>query len=95
MHGPDGRDYKNIVRYVEVERPSLLVYDHGGEEEMQDVRFRMKISLVDLGGRTELAMRHLFPTAEERDRVVREFGAVEGARNTLDRLAAFLAVGSK
>jgi uncharacterized protein YndB with AHSA1/START domain len=30
MHGPDGVDYPNTTRYLEVEKYSRLVYDHGG-----------------------------------------------------------------
>ena len=29
MHGPDGTDYPNLTRYVEVVRPERLVYEHG------------------------------------------------------------------
>src|SRR4051812_33496265 len=27
MHGPDGRDYENLIRYEIVEAPKLLVYN--------------------------------------------------------------------
>jgi len=32
MHGPDGVDYRNITQYLEVEKHSRLVYDHGANE---------------------------------------------------------------
>ena len=34
MHGPDGVDYPNVTRYLVVEPPKRLVYDHGGSDEM-------------------------------------------------------------
>jgi len=36
-------------------------------------------------------MRAVFPTSAERDRVVKEFGAVEGGKQTLERLGEHLA----
>ena len=46
---------------------------------------------VDIGGgRTRLIFWALFPTAAERDRVAKEYGAVEGAKQTLGRLADYL-----
>jgi len=38
-----------------------------------------------------LTMRLLFPTPEARDFAIKEYGAIEGGRQTLDRLAALLA----
>ena len=35
-------------------------------------------------------MRAVFPTAEAREKVVREFGAIEGGKQTIDRLGEFL-----
>ncbi len=29
MHGPDGVDYPNATKYLEVEKYSRMVYDHG------------------------------------------------------------------
>lgn len=92
MHGPDGRDYQNRVTYEEVARPQRLVYRHGGEEaDLEPVEFRNTVTFEDLGGRTRLTMRAVFPSAAERDRVAREHGAVEGGEQTLARLAEYLA----
>jgi hypothetical protein len=46
----------------------------------------------DLGSsHTRLTLNALFPTAAERDRVVRDHGAEKGAAETLGRLADYLA----
>jgi uncharacterized protein YndB with AHSA1/START domain len=89
MHGPDGKDWPNWVRYHEVVRPERLVYDHGGERS--EPEFHVTVTFADEGGRTRLTMRSVFPTAAARDYVVREFGAIEGGNQTLDRLTAYLA----
>src|SRR4051812_33255465 len=31
MHGPDGKDWPNWIRYLEIVPNQRLVYDHGGE----------------------------------------------------------------
>lgn len=91
MHGPDGTDYTNRVVFEEIVRPERLIYSHGGAEDVEPVQFRNTVTFEDLGGRTRLTMRAVFPSAEERDRVAREYGAVEGGEQTLARLAEYLA----
>jgi uncharacterized protein YndB with AHSA1/START domain len=90
MHGPDGRDYENRITYQEIVRPERLVYSHGGGEEVEPVTFQTTVTFEDVGGKTRLTMRALFPSAAERDRVAREYGAVEGANQHLERLATHL-----
>jgi len=91
MHGPDGRDYQNRIVYEEVARPKRLVYAHGGAEDVEPVNFRVTVTFDEDGGKTRLTMRMVFPSAEERERVAREYGAVEGGRQTLARLAHYVA----
>ena len=90
MHGPDGIDYPNVVKYIEVVRPERLVYEHSSDDSGDDL-FTNTITFDDVDGKTRLTMRALFATAEERDRVVEEHGAIEGGKQTLARLAEFLA----
>lgn len=91
MHGPDGVDYPNKIVYLEVAKPERLVYDHGSDGEGAEPDFRVTVTFADEGGKTRLTMRSVFPTAEARDYVVREFKAIEGGNQTLDRLAQYLA----
>lgn len=90
MHGPDGRDYKNKIVFLEVEGPSRLVYRHAGEEDDEGVKFHTTVTFADLAGKTRVTLRMVFDAPAERDRVEREYGAVEGGRQTLERLAAHL-----
>jgi len=87
MHGPDGRDYKNRIIFTEVVAPERLVYRHAGEDEHEDVRFYVTVVFQAQGGKTLLTMRSVFATAQERDDVVTKFGAMEGGKQTLERLA--------
>ena len=91
MHGPDGRDYQNKITYIEVVRPKRLVYKHGGEEGLEPVQFQTTVTFDEQGGKTTLTMRGIFTSAAERDRVVKEYGAIEGGKQTLGRLSEYLA----
>jgi len=95
MHGPDGVDYPNRITYEEVVAPERLVYAHTGDGESDDARFRVTVTFAESrttrGPQTRIVMRMLFETAAERDRVVTQYGAIEGANQTLDRLAQHLA----
>jgi uncharacterized protein YndB with AHSA1/START domain len=88
MHGPDGRDYQNLVTFDEIVKPERLVYRHG--DDVEPVQFRTTVTFEDLGGKTRLTLRAQFPTADARDRVVNEYGAAEGAVQTIERLANYL-----
>lgn len=92
MHGPDGRDYKNKIVYIEVEKPERLAYKHAGDEETEPVNFHVTVTFVEKGGKTELSMRSVFPSAEELARVVKEYKADEGLTQTLNRLREYLAL---
>jgi uncharacterized protein YndB with AHSA1/START domain len=72
---------------VKLER---LVYRHAGEEEHEDVRFHVTVTFQAQGRNTLLTMRSLFATAQEREDVVTKYGALEGGKQTLERLAEFV-----
>ncbi len=91
MHGPDGRDYENRITFEDVEPPKRLVYRHGGEDDVEPVQFRTTVTFEDLGGKTRLSMRGVFPSAAERDRVIKEYGADKGMIQTLSRLSDYVA----
>jgi uncharacterized protein YndB with AHSA1/START domain len=90
MHGPDGTDYPNATRYVTIEEPKRLVYDHGTEEG-QPPMFRATVTFEDYGGKTMVTLRSVFPSKEARDQVVREHKAIEGGEQHLARLGEYVA----
>ena len=92
MHGPDGRDYDNRITFDVIERPARLEYHHGGDIDVEPVQFRNTVTFEDLGGnRTRVTMHAVFPSAAERDRVIKEYGAAKGAEETLSRFAEYVA----
>jgi uncharacterized protein YndB with AHSA1/START domain len=90
-HGPDGRDYQNRITFDEIVKPERIVYRHGGGDDVEPVQFKTTVTFEDLGGKTRLTMRGVFPSAAERERVIREYGADMGMVETLNRLEQYLA----
>jgi uncharacterized protein YndB with AHSA1/START domain len=91
MHGPDGTDYPNHSVFTEVVYPERLVYTHGGSRAGgPQADFIATWSFEAIGAQTRVTIRMVFPTAAARDTVVREYGAIEGGRQTLERLAEHL-----
>ncbi|MFC5471149.1 SRPBCC family protein [Cohnella suwonensis] len=92
MHGPDGTDYENQIVFVEIAQPERLAYAVSDGEEDSPGQFEATVTFAEVeGNRTTVTMRSLFKSAEERDYVVREYGAIEGGNQTLDRLGELLA----
>lgn len=91
MHGPDGTDYPNRIVYTRIEKPERLEYDHyGHKDEWGDPpHFKATITFEQLEEKCRLTLRLLFPTARARNEAA-EFGAIEGGKQTLGRLAGYL-----
>ena len=92
MRGPDGANYPNKSVFKEIVPQERIVYSHGGgREDGPGVSFTATWTFESVGpDQTRLTVRHVFPSAEMRDRIVREFGAIEGAKQTMARLAEHL-----
>jgi uncharacterized protein YndB with AHSA1/START domain len=90
MHGPDGRDYQNRITFDEIVAPERIVYRHGGDD-VEPVQFSTTVLFEDLGSKTRLIWRGVFPSAEERARVIREYGADSGLVQTVARLVDYVA----
>jgi uncharacterized protein YndB with AHSA1/START domain len=90
MHGPDGRGYENRVTFDEIVKNERLVYHHGGDD-VEPVQFRTTVTFEDLSNnRTRVTLRGVFPSAAERARVIKEYGADKGMVQTLARLADYV-----
>lgn len=90
MHGPDGTDYPNSLRFEEITPPGRIVFLHGERADDPNA-FRSIITLEDADDGTEVTLRSVFQTKEQRDTAVAEYHAVEGGEQTLGRLAEYLA----
>ena len=64
------------------------MYDHS-DENGEDM-FRATITFDERDGKTEVTLRALFASAAERTKHVEEYGAIEGGKQTLARLAEYL-----
>jgi len=92
MRGPDGTNYPNKSIFKEIVKPERIVYSHGGRREGgPGVSFVATWTFETVeAGRTRLTLRQIFPSAAERDFIVKEFGAIEGGKQTLERLGEYL-----
>lgn len=93
MRGPDGANYPNQHVFKEIAKPERIVFSAGGRREGGPGVSFISTWTFDAvePGKTKVTIRMVFPTAAERDFVVKEFGAIEGGKQTLERLAEFLA----
>lgn len=90
MHGSNGVDYPNLIVYAEITAPERLAWVHSADEDDENA-FTVVVEFEDLGERTKVTMRSDFGTVEARDYLIRNVGALEGGRQTLARLAEYLA----
>lgn len=92
MHGPDGTDYLNESVFLEVVKPQRIVYSHGGGKKGDPVpTSEATWTLEAQGNKTKLTGRMVFPSAAVREHVVKTYGAIEGGKQTLERLSEYLA----
>ncbi|HEX6533681.1 MAG TPA: SRPBCC family protein [Gemmatimonadaceae bacterium] len=88
MHGPDGVDYPNTTRYIEVEPCARLVYDHGAHDDRPPL-FRVTVLFTEVRGGTRMDMRMTLPTPEAAEATRKHIKEV-GGNSTWDRLAEYL-----
>jgi uncharacterized protein YndB with AHSA1/START domain len=91
MHGPDGTDYPNHSMFQEVLYPERLVFAHGcSRPGGPEADFIGTWTFEAIDGKTRVTIHMVFPSAAQRDIVVKEYGAIEGGKQTLERLAEHL-----
>jgi len=97
MHGPDGANYPIESVFQEVVAPARLVFAQGGKREGGPSISFVSTWTFDLtaSGNTKVTIRMVFPSPSARDLVVREFGAIEGGKQTLERLGEHLSTVAK
>ena len=87
MVAPDGTRYTNQSVFKEITPPSRLVYDHGDGTR---VWFEMTVTLQETGKGTLVTIRQLYLNREARDEVVNKYGAIEGGKQHLAKLEAYV-----
>ena len=72
-------------------KPERIEFSHGGGRKGDPAaQFDATWTFEAVGAQTKVTIYMLFPTAADRDRVVNEYGAIEGGKQTLARLANYL-----
>jgi uncharacterized protein YndB with AHSA1/START domain len=87
MVGPDGTRYPNHSVFKEITPLSRLVFDHGDGERMW---FEATVTLQETGIGTLITLRQLYLSRESRDEVVDKYGAIEGGKQHLAKLEAYI-----
>jgi uncharacterized protein YndB with AHSA1/START domain len=88
MHGM-GRDWDNKIIYTEVIKPSLLSYKHTGAKD-EAYHFTVTVSFEELDGKTLLTMQSIFQSKAIIEELNRKVNAIEGGKQTLNRLENYL-----
>lgn len=93
MHGPDGVDWPNWIRYSLIQPPARIEYEHGGADPVRR-EFVNVITLEEVGegsdAGTRVTLRLTLPNRASRDAKV-DFGVLQGGQQTLERLEQFVA----
>ncbi len=88
MHGPDGKNYPNKTKFLEVVDYSKMSYDHGASDD-QPPLFRVTVLFTETNGQTELDFTMAFENAEIATQM-KKFIKKAGGDSTWDRLAEYL-----
>ncbi|MFJ9630767.1 SRPBCC family protein [Streptomyces sp. NPDC101175] len=89
LHGPDGTDYAEWIRWTRIVPPERIELLHGETRDDPDA-FASVLTLAADGTATRIVMRTLFPTRELRDEAAEKYHAIEGGEQTLGNLAAYV-----
>ncbi|MBG0822843.1 SRPBCC domain-containing protein [Planomonospora sp. ID91781] len=89
MHGPDGTDYTEWISWTEIAPPERIALLHGESRDDPNA-FESVLTFEPDGTATRIEMRTIFPTKELRDEAVEKYHAIEGGRQTLSNLAAYV-----
>jgi uncharacterized protein YndB with AHSA1/START domain len=94
IHGPDGSAYPNHWAWKEITPPERIVWLYGMSKDDPHA-VPTTVTLVEKGTTTEVTLRILFGSKEEKDEKVAKYYAAEGARQTLDSLATWVAAHAR
>jgi uncharacterized protein YndB with AHSA1/START domain len=90
MPGPGGSEVSFKVKFVEIDKPARLVYDHGTDAEDAPEPVRTTVTFEEQNGKTKVTLQLHFATAGAREEAAKH-GAVAGAKQALKNLADYVA----
>ena len=77
------------ITWTEISPPERIALLHG-ESRGDPNAFESVLTFEPAGAATRMEMRTVFPTKDLRDEVVEKYHAIEGGRQTLSNLAAYV-----
>ena|SRR5690242_19835475 len=90
LHGPDGTDYSEWIRWLRIAPPERIVLLDGESRDYPNA-FESIVTFALEEAATRIEMRTVFPTKELRDEAAERYHAIEGGTQTLRSLAAYVA----
>jgi len=90
MRTPDGTDVAFSGRYLEITPPSRLVYTQVFEQMADAGEMTITVTFEELGGKTLLVSREVYPSKEARDSAL-ESGMEHGMKEAMDQLDVLVA----
>ena len=93
IQGPDGNAYPNHWTWKEIVPPERIVWLYGSSKDDPHA-VPTTVTLVERGATTEVTMRILYGSKEERDEKIAKYYAAQGAKQSLDSLAAYVATAA-
>jgi uncharacterized protein YndB with AHSA1/START domain len=94
MHAPNGMDFPNSITYELVDEPNKLVLLHKESTEFGLKAWRAEVTFETIDDNTRVTMRNRFADPAEKAKHVTNFGAIEGAEQTLARLGDHVTANS-
>lgn len=83
--GRNGVLYPYVVSFVEIDKPTRLVYDYRADLENANA-VRTNVTFEEEDGKTKVTLQLLFASAKERESATK-YGAIVGAMQALESLA--------
>lgn len=90
MHGPDGTDYPNKIRFKEIDQFKSIRFMHFGEDETNNPFYQEISFIIHSKESCEIIMMAEFDSVETLEYLVSNFNALEGGKQTLNRLGNFV-----
>ena len=90
LHGPDGADYPNHRTYTAIVPEMGYRYRQEGGRGDDRIAFEGEVRLEPVQDLTRIVIDLVFESAADLEKVMRDYRALEGGRQTLARLAGFV-----
>lgn len=85
MHGPDGTNFRNTHKYIELKKNERIVLRHATTPN-----FQMEVNFLPQGDKTMVSIRSVFESAEQLKKVIELFKADVGLKQNVDKLETYL-----